>query len=483
MIFTSFRFFFFLAGVTLIYYLLPQRARTPFLLAASTVFYACWNLAAVGVLAAQTVVTYLCAQRTLPGALHRHAWLNAAIALDVGSLALFKYTSFLLDNLSQLLRAFQIPMDRPALNLLLPVGISFFTFRNLSYLLDTARGKYQPWKSLPEYALYVSFFPQIASGPIERPDSFLPQLARRQAFSLGRLACAVEWMLLGFFKKIVIADGLARVITPVYGSMREHSGPMLVICMLLYSIQIYCDFAGYSEIAVGCGVLLGFDPVDNFRSPYLSTSVKEFWNRWHISLSTWLRDYVYIPLGGSRCALVRQCLNLLITFAVSGLWHGADWKFVVWGTLHGALLVLYTLWSRFKKAHPTLPHLPEALGRAGSLVLTYLVVSAAWVFFSASSIGDAWYLLTHLFTPQPQPLLQQFFALNFGRIDMAVMALMLALLVVIDVFGRDSRPVERLAKLDPPARTAVVYVLLFSLLLFGTYGPGYNSAAFIYFNF
>ena len=216
MIFTSFRFLFFLAIVTFAYYLIPQRTRIPFLLVASYVFYACWDLAAVVVLAGQTLITYWCARHALPCARHRKAWFWAAVIADVGSLTLFKYASFALDNFSQLLRSFQIPFDRPVLNLILPIGISFFTFRNLSYLFDTSRGKYPVWKSPMEYALYVSFFPQLASGPIQRPDSFLSQLARRRRFSMQRLTTALQWMLLGYFKKIVVADGLARIITPVY---------------------------------------------------------------------------------------------------------------------------------------------------------------------------------------------------------------------------------------------------------------------------
>ena len=351
MTFTSLGFLLFFPAVCLLYYLLPAPARPVWLLAASYWFYACADWRGPLLLLAATAVSYGCGRAL--GALRspraRRAVLVAAAVGFVGVLALFKYAGFALESLAALLHLAGIGWQPPAFSLLLPLGISFTTFQILGYLTDVYRGALAPERSFVRYALFLSFFPQIVSGPIARGGALLPQLARPVVFLPDRVRDGLVRMLWGYFEKLVVADQAALVVNTVFADYAAHGGVERLLAAVLYSVQIYTDFAGYSHIALGAAQVLGFTLGENFRQPYLAQSVREFWGRWHISLSGWLRDYLYIPLGGSRAGTLRRYANLLVTFLVSGLWHGAAWHYVVWGGLHAVYQIVSLLTAPLRR--------------------------------------------------------------------------------------------------------------------------------------
>ncbi len=367
-----------------LHWLLPHRARWLLLLAASWLFYFWWNFGAGFLLVGTTLVSWLCARgisRT-GSAAGKRALLILALAVSLGCLGVFKYAGFF---------ASIAGLDL-LMNILLPVGISFYTFQTLSYVIDVYRGSVPAENHFGYYALFVSFFPQLVAGPIERPENLLPQLRRERTFSRSNLS-AGGWLLLeGYFKKVVIADSLAPFVDRVYGAPEAALGPEIILATVLFGVQIYCDFSGYSAIARGAAKLLGVDLMENFRRPYAAPTVREFWRRWHISLTSWFTDYVYIPLGGSRRGLPRQMLNILIVFLLSGLWHGAGWTFVLWGLIHGLYLAAGAVRERFRKG-------PAPTGRgmtAWSHIRTFALVTFPWLFFRAESLGDAALLLSRL---------------------------------------------------------------------------------------
>lgn len=382
--FNSLEFLVFFPVVFTLHWLLPHRCRWLLLLAASWLFYFWWNPWTGSLLVGVTLISWLCAggiaraqsKRT------RKALLIMALAACLGCLAVFKYAGFFISITGGSL-AFQI---------ILPVGISFYTFQTLSYVIDVYRGNVETERHFGYYALFVSFFPQLVAGPIERPERLLPQLREERTFSLSDLS-AGGWLLLeGYFKKVVIADSLAPFVDRVYAAPGEALGPEAALATVLFGIQIYCDFSGYSDIARGAAKLLGIELVENFHRPYAARSVREFWRRWHISLTSWFTDYVYIPLGGSRRGLFWQITNILVVFLLSGLWHGAGWTFVVWGLIHGLYQVGSVLLARRREASSAHSPVPPGL----ACVCTFLLVSFPWLFFRAASMGDALTLLSRL---------------------------------------------------------------------------------------
>lgn len=384
--FNTLEFLLFFPAVLALHWALPHRFRWAVLLAASLLFYFWWEPVAGLLLAAVILVTWLCglgAARGKPPAA-RKACLALALCTCLGCLCVFKYAGFFVS----------LAGGNLGWKLLLPVGISFYTFQSLSYVLDVYRGRTAPERHLGYYALFISFFPQLVAGPIERPDRLLPQLRRERKLSREEASAGVWRLLAGYFKKVVIADGLAPLVDGVYADPGGALGPEIIAATVLFSLQIYCDFSGYSDIARGAAKLLGVELMENFRAPYAARSIREFWRRWHISLTTWFTDYVYIPLGGSRKGLPRQCAHIMAVFLLSGLWHGADWTFVVWGGIHGAYQICGVL-ARWWDA----PCLPEGRGfdllRQGR---TFALTGFAWLFFRAESMADAWTLLSQLGT-------------------------------------------------------------------------------------
>lgn len=381
--FNSLEFLAFMPTVFVLHWLLPHRFRWALLLGVSWLFYFWWNFWTGSLLIGATLVSWLCASGIArwKSAGVRHVLLVLALTVCLGCLAVFKYTGFFA-SLAGLELSWQI---------ILPVGISFYTFQTLSYVIDVYRSEAEAERHFGYYALFVAFFPQLVAGPIERPEHLLPQLKTKRKFSTKNLS-AGGWLLLeGYFKKIVVADSLAPFVDRVYAAPEEALGPEVALATVLFGLQIYCDFSGYSDIARGAAKLLGVDLTENFRRPYGAATVKDFWRRWHISLTGWFTDYVYIPLGGNRKGLPRQIFNLLFAFLLSGLWHGAGWTFLVWGLIHGLYRAAGTLWER--KRGPSARN-PGALDH----VRTFLLVSFPWLFFRAASMADALTLLARLST-------------------------------------------------------------------------------------
>jgi D-alanyl-lipoteichoic acid acyltransferase DltB (MBOAT superfamily) len=314
----------------------------------------------------------------------------------VGVLAVFKYYNFINDNLTELLGVFHLKNEIPMLRILLPIGLSFHTFQAMSYTIEVYRGKQQAEKHFGMYALYVMFYPQLVAGPIERPQNILHQLKEKVVFNYDHIVSGLKLILWGLFVKVVIADRLSIYVDIVYNSPEHHSAISSLVATLFFTFQIYCDFSGYSSIAIGCAKVLGIDLMINFRRPYMSTSIREFWSRWHISLSTWFRDYLYIPLGGNRVSLYRNMFNLFFVFLVSGLWHGANWTFIIWGALHGFYLIMEIVFDRL------VPSIK--LPRSIRWILNFVLVAIAWVFFRASNFQTAKQILKNIYTFKPGPL-------------------------------------------------------------------------------
>lgn len=305
-------------------------------------------------------------------------------------LFVFKYLNFALDTIASIANSISIPMQPLTVSLLLPVGISFYTFQALSYVIDVYRGDIRAEKNFIVYATFVAFFPQLVAGPIERTANLLPQIKAVHHFNEHKALEGAKLMLWGYFKKLVIADQIAGYVDMVYADLPSYKGFDLVLVIFFFTIQIYCDFSGYSDIAIGTAKLLDIDLMTNFKSPYFSASVKEFWSRWHISLSTWFRDYLYIPLGGNRCSSLRHSFNLMITFLVSGLWHGASWTFVIWGGIHGLAQVMENTADKWLK-----PFRKTKAGHVVCVAVVFIFCNIAWVFFRADSFEDAFYMIRY----------------------------------------------------------------------------------------
>jgi alginate O-acetyltransferase complex protein AlgI len=382
MVFSTWQFAFFFIAVLAVYWALPgRRWRHPFLLFASYVFYMAWNAWMVAIILGLTLFDYsvgLLLER-IREARRRRLLLVASLAANLGTLAVFKYADFFLLSLRDLLLAFGLRADLNTLGILLPVGISFHTFQTMSYTIDVYRGRCPATRSLPDFALFVAFFPQLVAGPITRAMDFLPQLEGEKRFDLRRFEACLLLFLVGLTKKLLIADQLAGLVDPVFAEPHRFVTRDLWLAMLCYGGQIYGDFSGYSDMAVATAGMLGFHLPDNFANPYLATGLSDFWRRWHISLSTWLRDYLYIPLGGSRGGATRTCRNLMITMLLGGLWHGASWTFVLWGAIHGAALAAAKAFAALCPAARLRP--PSAARSILCWAVTFLLVHLAWVFF------------------------------------------------------------------------------------------------------
>jgi D-alanyl-lipoteichoic acid acyltransferase DltB (MBOAT superfamily) len=400
--FYSLAFFTFLTIVIGLYYLLPGRFRWIVLLGASYYFYGGFKLQYIFLIAASTITTYCTAlliQKSQEKSV-RKKYLFIGVIFNLGLLFIFKYYNFLSSSLESILTLYAIPHKSHLLRLVVPVGISFYIFQVVSYTIDVYRGNKTAERHLGLFALYVAFFPKLLAGPIERAKQFLPQLHEAHRWDWERVTNGFKLIVWGLFKKLVVADRLAVFVDIVFNNPDNHGGPSLVLAVVLYSFQIYCDFSGYTDVAIGTSQILGFQLMDNFDRPYTARSIAEFWRRWHISFSTWLRDYLYIPLGGNRVNPSRLYVNLMIVFLVCGLWHGASWTFVEWGLIHGLYLVvgLASRDMRLRIAHALgLDRIP-AFHRGLQIFTTFILVSLAWVFFRADSFYDAIYVVTHLHT-------------------------------------------------------------------------------------
>lgn len=479
MLFNSFEFFVFFPAVVVLYFILPYRFRWLLLLAASYFFYMWWKVEYAILLVVSTVVDFVVSHQMAKCETKRQKkkWLWASIFTNIGILFFFKYFNFFNGALRDLFVAQGTEYSIGALEVLLPMGISFYTFQTLSYTIDVYNGRILPAKHFGKFALFVTFFPQLVAGPIERAKHLLPQFDKTFDFEYARVVTGLKQMLWGFFKKLVIADRVAVMVNLVYNDAGAYDLPTTLLVLYLFAFQIYCDFSGYSDIAIGAARVMGYDIMQNFRVPYLSASIREFWSRWHISLSTWFRDYLYIPLGGNRVVKWRWYYNLFIVFVVSGLWHGANWTFILWGALHGGYLVLALLFKGFFDSLHARTGLRTNANwyKWLNVLVTFHLVLFGWHFFRANNVGEAVQMLqlpTHQvlgFTD----LLDQV-KLGIGLTTIALCACFVFIDPFIDKvckgekrFG--NRPVEFLFYASVLAIT----------LLFGHFG----EAEFIYFQF
>jgi len=470
-LFNSVHFFIFFPVVVALYFCSPERLRRGLLLLAGCYFYMAFVPAYILVLFFIIGLDYVAAFAIdSASGQRRKLFLAVSLTANLCFLGIFKYYNFFNDNLKALAEFWSISYDSPELGILLPLGLSFHTFQSMAYTIEVYRGRFKPERNLVTYALYVLFFPQLVAGPIERPQHLLPQLKEHHRFEPERVARGLRLMLWGFFKKIVIADRLAVYVNIVYESPQDYLGIPLMVATFFFAFQIYCDFSGYSDIATGIAEVLGMRFVVNFRRPYFATSVADLWRRWHISLSTWFRDYVFIPLGGNRVTPGRWYLNLFITLVLSGFWHGAAWNFLVWGALHGLYLVVGVFLGRL--GWPT-RLVPTWLGRLSTFVLTCL----AWAFFRAQGTTDAAYVLLNMWVPTPESL---DITLGLG-FDYFLSFLLIAILLGVEWREESTgRTIERQVAGCSGLERGVVYLTGILVIVF--LGK-FSNLEFIYFQF
>ncbi|MGC9327106.1 MAG: MBOAT family O-acyltransferase, partial [Candidatus Hinthialibacter sp.] len=375
------------------------RGQKLILLAGSYYFYAYWDWRFLSLIFISTLVDFIAGKlmSQCENPKTRKSLLVLSLTVNLGLLGFFKYFNFFIDAAQALLAPLGFHLQ--SLHIILPVGISFYTFQTLSYTIDIYRKKLEPCHDFFDFALFVSFFPQLVAGPIVRAADFLPQLQTPRRFTLERSYCGGRQFIIGLFKKVFIADRLAMFVDVVFANAGAFDGVTTWLAVIAYAIQIYCDFSGYSDMAIGLARILGFDFHANFNHPYIASSIQDFWRRWHISLSTWLRDYLYIPLGGSRCGKIRTYINLMITMLLGGLWHGAAWTFVFWGGFHGASLAINRWQTEHRKSSP--PSQKHPWNRIGGWLLTMAVVLIGWVFFRAPTFSQALAMLRQMFFLQP----------------------------------------------------------------------------------
>jgi alginate O-acetyltransferase complex protein AlgI len=499
MLFNSLQFFVFFPIVTAGYFVLPHRFRWFWLLAASCYFYMAFIPAFILILCFTITVDYFAGIFIEESqGKRRKMFLLASIFANVGALAFFKYFNFLNTNLAELAGLLHLNYPIPFLRIILPIGLSFHTFQSLAYTIEVYRGKQKAERKFGILALYVLFYPQLVAGPIERPQNLIHQFYEEHVFDYKRVTDGLKLMLWGFFKKMVIADRLAHLANPVFDHPHDYQGPLLLLGTIAFAYQIYCDFSGYTDIAIGAARVMGFRLMKNFDTPYCSKSISEMWRRWHISLSTWFRDYLYISMGGNRVPRWRWFINLFVTFVVSGFWHGANWTFIIWGGLHGFYLV-FSIWTetfREKFNHVIGLDRVSWLLRFIQVASTFGLVCFAWIFFRANSLSDATYIITHLFSGyDPNTLgliLEQLKATLGTNFQLKILlpnltpaqilfivAVEVLFLELVQLFQRRLSLIQVVAAKPLLVRWSVYYVMIFFILLFGVF----EQSKFIYFQF
>ena len=402
MLFNSIHYVLFLPIVVVAYFSIPAKYRWPLLLAASYYFYICWKLEYIVLIVASTVIDYYAGIKIDSTEVRsvKKKYLIFSLLANLGILFSFKYFNFFNESIRDTLNAFNLFYNVPMFNVLLPVGVSFYTFQSLSYTIDVYRGQRAAEKHLGIFALYVAFFPQLVAGPIERSTRLIPQLRKTHEFNYEDCVEGLKQILWGYFKKLVVADRAAIYVNAVFNNPDRHTGATVLMAAFMFGFQLYSDFSGYSDIAIGSARIMGYRLMTNFKRPYFSASLREFWTRWHVSLSTWFKDYLYIPLGGNRVSRMRWYYNIFVTFAISGVWHGANWTFIFWGALHGFFLILEDVFKlvKIKLKIPALFSEKNPLVKGFKILLTFSVVNFAAIFFRAASIEDAFYMISKLLT-------------------------------------------------------------------------------------
>lgn len=488
MLFNSLSFLVFFIVVTSGYFAIPHKYRWFWLLSASCYFYMFFIPVYILILGFTIIIDYfagLLLEKTIGR--KRRIFLICSLIANIGVLAVFKYYNFLNNNLSAVLMDFSITNPIPSLSILLPIGLSFHTFQAMSYTIEVYRGKQKAEHHFGIYALYVMFYPQLVSGPIERPQNLLHQFHEEHFFDYNRITNAIKLIFWGLFQKVVIADRISVVVDSIYNDPHAHHGLSMIIATIFFSFQIYCDFSGYSDIAVGCAQVMGFKLMRNFNRPYFSKSIHELWSRWHISLSTWFRDYLYISLGGNRVKIYRWYLNLFIVFLVSGLWHGANWTFVIWGAIHGFYLIFSLVTKEYReriRSFMGLDRLP-LLQNSIQVFITFMLVTFSWIFFRAKNITDALYIIKNAIIGLPGDLnsLLQNKPLNLDLgltgSDLAIGVAAILFMEAIHLMQNKVSIIEWLSKKPIAFRWCVYYFVFFLILFFGVF----QNRQFIYFQF
>jgi len=495
--FNSVDFMMFFPVVIGLFFIIPRELRTLWLLLASYYFYMSWNPKYVVLMGVSTIITWVCGILLEKNA-RKNGWLNKKLIIvlcfvvNLLILGFFKYGNFILNSLANCLQIFGITFVDKRFDFLLPVGISFYTFQALGYIIDVYRGEVKAEKNLLRYALFVSFFPQLVAGPIERSKNLLNQMQnieKIKLWNMERVASGAVLMVWGLFMKMVIADRVAILVDTVFDNYRMYGSTELILAAVGFAIQIYCDFGSYSLIAIGAAKIMGFSLMENFNAPYWAVSIKDFWARWHISLSTWFRDYLYIPLGGSHRGKVRQSVNKMIVFLVSGLWHGANWTFVAWGGIHG-LYQVFADWSAPYKEKLQKKLCIKTACFSWQLLrtfITFILVDFAWIFFRSASIADALRYVFRIFIrPTPWLLFNGgIYNLGLDRVEMNILVFSLLLLFLVDLICYKKQMTMDAFLLEQNLwfRWFVVIALIVMIFVYGEYGPAFDAQQFIYFQF
>ena len=497
MAFNSFEFLVFFPIVVLVFFIIPRKARRLWLLVASYYFYMQWNAVYACLIAVSTLVTFLAGifiskAEEDEDDMQKKFMLIASFVINLGILFYFKYFNFLLDSIGSISKAFGGgPLANP-LDIILPVGISFYTFQALGYTVDVYRGDIAAEKNIIKYALFVSFFPQLVAGPIERSGNLLSQISdctKKGQFNYENLVSGVSLMAFGMFQKMVIADRAAIFVDGIFGNLHSIGFVEGLFGAMAFSVQVYCDFAGYSAIAIGAARVMGFELMENFNTPFFAVSIADHWRRWHVSLSQWLRDYLYIPLGGNRVSKPRHYFNIMVTFLVSGLWHGANWTYVIWGGLHGLYQVIGDMLKPVRaKVNKILNVNEEVFSyKFGQILITYFLLCFSYIFFRAKSLGQAGTYIRYMFTRWD---FWSFFnenLYNYGldRVEVNILLVAIIVLILVDIAryktGYDFGDVLLVQNLW--FRWLVLIVLVVACVVYGEYGINFDSAQFIYFQF
>jgi alginate O-acetyltransferase complex protein AlgI len=486
-LFNSIEFMLFFPVVTMFYYALPHKYRWALLLTASCVFYMAFIPAYILILAVTITIDYFAGMWIeVSTGIRRKLILLVSILSTCIVLFIFKYYNFFTISTNSIAKFLNIDYSIKTLNIILPIGLSFHTFQSLSYIIEVYFGRYKAEKHFGIYSLYVMFYPQLVAGPIERPQNLLHQFRVEHHFKYESVTNGLKLMAWGLFKKVVIADRLAIFVDNIYSNPRNHDGLALIVATIFFAYQIYCDFSGYSDIAIGSAQVMGFNLSRNFNRPYSSKSISEFWKRWHISLSSWFRDYLYIPLGGKRVSSIRLYINLMLTFLVSGLWHGANWTFVLWGFLNGFYL-LFSIWTG--KLRDNLSSY-IGLSRHANInnvfrvVITFILVCFGWIFFRSNSIADALYVITHLFSGiryaiDINYITRVLSGCGFDKVNFVLSFILIVILEIIQYKQSNCSIRYWLSQKPAYLRWSLYYAIILSIIFLGVI----SNSTFIYFQF
>ncbi len=466
MLFNSLAFLLFFPIICLLYWGIPYRLRNTLLLLASYYFYMSWEPKYAILILFTSLTTWICGLNISKNSNHKRLHLSICIVTNLLILFFFKYYNFVIDSICSIELFKNLRLYIPHSEFLLPVGISFYTFQSIGYTIDVYRQEIKPEKNFLTYALFVSFFPQLVAGPIERAKNLLPQFHHRHYFNGEEFIEGLKLMLWGFFMKLCIAGNVAPYVDAVYNNVSNHYSSSLILASVFFSFQIFCDFGGYSLIAIGTARCLGFHLMQNFNHPYLSTSVRDFWHRWHISLSSWFGSYVYIPLGGSRCNLIKHCKNLMITMLASGIWHGANWTFIWWGGIHGFFLVINTLYLKIFGKNNFIP-------KAINIITTWILVTWAWIFFRANTLSDAFTVMKRIIFDHGK------FYKGEGYPSIILPLLMILILLIKEIKDEYNFKFSLIHHSNPWISIPSVALLIITILLCAEF----NSGKFIYFQF